>query len=392
MKNQIETHVCLVSAQATPNLLPVFDEAWRPRRVVLAASDQMTNAAQAVERVIKGMGLGIKVEIFRLPDPYDYQALFAAFVDLAGDHARASGLALNVTGGTKLMAVAAQEVFRENRLPVFYVSVETDEIIVLGGERRSDPLRAKFKVKDMLDAHGFSVESSRKPQVRAEVRDLSARLIDRVGDSGPALGQLNYLASEARSNSGLEVNLNEWQRDSRSLHEIVGLFEDAGQLKLINGRSIRFPSEAARFFVNGGWLEDHVYQVIQDIRGQDDRLTDVAMSVKMVYPDHRTRNEADIAFLHRNTLHLIECKTANLAANSGGGDDKATEAVYKMETLLKLGGLRTRGLIVDYRGALSAHSVNIDRAKAAGIKVVGGRQLRDLRGWLQREWLTSGKR
>lgn len=33
-----DTHPCLVSAQATPNLLPVLDEAWRLRRVVLAAT------------------------------------------------------------------------------------------------------------------------------------------------------------------------------------------------------------------------------------------------------------------------------------------------------------------------------------------------------------------
>jgi len=30
------THVCLVSAQATPNLLPLLDARWRPQRVVLA--------------------------------------------------------------------------------------------------------------------------------------------------------------------------------------------------------------------------------------------------------------------------------------------------------------------------------------------------------------------
>ena len=31
-----DTHVCLVSAQATPNLIAAIDDAWRTRRVVLA--------------------------------------------------------------------------------------------------------------------------------------------------------------------------------------------------------------------------------------------------------------------------------------------------------------------------------------------------------------------
>jgi hypothetical protein len=69
------------------------------------------------------------------------------------------------------------------------------------------------------------------------------------------------------------------------------------------------------------------------------------------------------------------------------GDDKATEAIYKMEALLKLGGLRTRGMIVDYRGALSAHKSNLDRARNAGIEVVSGTQLRDMKGCISRAWL-----
>lgn len=36
-------------------------------------------------------------------------------------------IALNVTGSTKLMAVAAQVVFRSAEKPVFYVNVESDE-------------------------------------------------------------------------------------------------------------------------------------------------------------------------------------------------------------------------------------------------------------------------
>ena len=71
----------------------------------------------------------------------------------------------------------------------------------------------------------------------------------------------------------------------------------------------------------------------------------------------------------------------------GAGDDKATEALYKLESLRKVGGLRTRAMVLDYRGALSAHAPNRDRARSAGIEIVAGRQLGDLRGCIQRAWL-----
>ena len=54
------------------------------------------------------------------------------------------------------------------------------------------------------------------------------------------------------------------------------------------------------------------------------------------------KNELDVAFLYRNTMHIIECKTANLGQTGTGTDSKATEALYKMESLLKLGVPKSR--------------------------------------------------
>ena len=149
-----DTHVCLISAQATPNLLPVLDERWRPRRVVLASSPQMRGAALALQGVIKRKGIGVEVQILDLPDAYEYAALSDAFQEFLEAH-RGERIALNVTGGTKLMAVAAQEVFRAYDQPVLYVNVESDEVIVIGQNARSQPLQAKLRVRELLDSHGF---------------------------------------------------------------------------------------------------------------------------------------------------------------------------------------------------------------------------------------------
>ena len=382
-----DAHVCLVSKQAMPNLLPVLDEAWRPSRVVLAASPQMRSAARALEGVIKGKGQKIGVEILDLPDAYEYEALNEAFLNYLVNHSEES-IALNVSGGTKLMAVAAQEVFRSLGKPVMYVNVESDEVILIGDATRSQPLGASLTVRELLEAHEFTVEQQQTPQVPRDLRDTCARIVDHVGASGRALGQLNLLAVKAKGAPRLRLQLSEQQLDSRSLIQIIALFEDAGQLRL-DGSWLEFTDDDTRQFVNGGWLELHAYQSVQDLRGTFKRFSDVVMNVRVIHPDGKTRNEADIAFLYRNTLHLIECKTANLAPEGASGDDKATEAIYKMEALLKLGGLRTRGMIIDYRGALSAHAPNLARARSAGIEVVSGVQLRNLKELLKVAWLNG---
>ena len=389
-----DTHLCLVSAQATPNLLPVLDEAWRPRKVVLACSAPMKPASLALRAVIQTKCPGMAVETLDLPNAYDYNALSDTFLTHLAEHAQ-ERMALNVTGGTKLMAVAAQEVFRANGLPVFYVNVESDEVLLIGDKATAQPLSAKLKVHEMLRAHGHSVTTGEPPPITRELRDLTARLVDHVASAGRALGTLNALARAARDEPGLRVSLTPAQQDSRSLMDIVALFEDAGLLR-VSGNAMVFKNEEARFFVNGGWLEAHVYEALQSLRAQHKSLTDVAVGVRVAFGSHgdgrapanaRDKNEIDVAFLYRNTLHLIECKTANLAQAGKADDTKATEALYKMESLLKLGGLRTKGMVVDYRGQLAHNPADRQRAAEAGIAIVSGAQLKDLKATIARLWL-----
>ena len=390
-----DTHLCLVSAQATPNLLPLLDDAWRPKKVVLACSAQMKSAAAALRAVIQTKASGMVVETLELPNAYDYGALSDAFLSYLAEH-ESFNIALNVTGGTKLMAVAAQEAFREAKKPVFYVNVETDEVLLIGEKSTSQPLRTKLKVHEMLRAHGYSVTQQEQPQITRELRDLTARLVDRVSSAGRALGALNALARTARDNN-LRVELNRDQ-SSLALGDIVALFADAGLLRQ-QGDMLIFKDEEARFFANGGWLEAHVYEALQSLRAQFEGLTDVAMGVRVAFggQDPRSggkvkdKNEIDVAFLYRNTLHLIECKTANLAQGGKGDDNKATEALYKMESLLKLGGLRTRGMVVDYRGQLASSEADRQRAKESHIEIVSGAQLKDLKGVISRLWLSASK-
>ena len=388
-----DTHLCLVSAQATPNLLPVLDEAWRPRRVVLACSAQMKEAALTLRSVIQTKGGGMAVDLLDLPNAYDYAALSDAFLNYLAEHAD-ENIALNVTGGTKLMAVAAQEVFRSVGKPVFYVNVESDEVLVIGEKAFSQPLRAKLKVHEMLRAHGYLVTTQEPPQTSRELRDLTARLIDHVASAGRALGTFNALARAARDNH-LRSEFAQVQ-DSRALGDIVALFADAGLLRQ-QGNVLIFKNEESRVFANGGWLESHVFEVLQSLRSQFDGLSDVAMGVRVSFAgatgktQGKDKNEIDVAFLYRNTLHLIECKTANLAQAGHADDSKATEAIYKMESLLKLGGLRTRGMVVDYRGELAKSEANQKRAEEAGIAIVSGAQLKDLKGAISRLWLSARK-
>lgn len=387
------THVCLVSEQATPNLLPILDESWRPQRVVLATTAQMAARADAIGRLVKSRCPGVEVEILDVPSAYEYGVLENLFLEFLSKNSGVD-IALNVTGGTKLMAMAGQDVFRSDGKPVFYVNVESDRVLVLGRKGEETQLAAGLKVHEMLSVHGYSATVPLQPQVTAQERDLAARLIDRVQSDGWALGAVNAIAMEAKRKNSLAVKLTREQADSKSISTMLELFADAKVLS-INGDLLRFKDDASRAFVNGGWLELHVFQTLQNLRGKYKSISDVVCNVVIPFAGrvgndrNASMNEMDVAFLSKNTLHLIECKTANLTLTGYGDSDKATEALYKMESLLKLGGLRTKGMVVDYRGAFSNSAANLKRAAEANILVASGRDLKDLGGLIARKWLSS---
>ena len=129
MKQKPQVHVVLVSQQAAPNLLAAMDPSLKPAEVVLVVSNKMKERAVSLERVLKEGG----VRTHRLPltDEHDYSALESVLLELAAARGGES-IALNVTGGTKLMALAAQSIALAAGWSVFYVDADTDEVIWLG--------------------------------------------------------------------------------------------------------------------------------------------------------------------------------------------------------------------------------------------------------------------
>ncbi|AGX86944.1 Card1-like endonuclease domain-containing protein [Candidatus Symbiobacter mobilis] len=391
---QYATHLCLVSAQPTPNLLPVLDPAWQPRKVVLACSKEMVDRAEALAKVLRPRCHGIEIAMRDLPDAYDYAALSDNFLDfLAG--CEGEDVALNVTGGTKLMAVAAQEAFRSEGKPVFYVNVQTDEVIVIGQSARWQPLVSKLTVREMLEVHGHTVSPIRHIQITAAQRDVTARLVDHAYTDAEAFSTLNHLAQSAEDKPGLATQID--PKALQALQALLFLLEDAQMLRL-DGDKLTFADEEARRFVQGEWLEKHVYQTLKDLQGKYASISDVVTGVELEFDQRSrrtgkplTRNEIDVACLYHNTLHLIECKTASYAKDPGGQDDKAATVLYKLETLQELGGLRTQTMIVDLRGHLADHPAHRSRAEESNILIVRGRELRDLRNVLERKWFSKGR-
>ena len=174
--------------------------------------------------------------------------------------------------------------------------------------------------------------------------------------------------------------LTEQQADSRALAALLREFEDAGSLA-IEDNTLIFASEAERDFVKGGWLERHVFQTV-DALSSELTLRDKASNL-VVRDTNDVQNELDVAFLVRNRLFVIECKTARMDRPEA---PKANDALFKLaEICRRVGGLGTRGLLVSYRGLRDEEK---RLAAALRIELVTGGELARLkekiRGWVGR--------
>lgn len=372
-----DVHVLLVSAQAAPNLLPTLDPDLRPREAVLVVSGKMQKRADHLERVLREAG--VQTSRVDVEDEHDLDCLEEAFLGIAQTHVDRN-VALNLTGGTKLMALAAQNVASTAVWESFYVDVDTDEAIPLDRGRPSRALAPSLGLSHYLQAYGFRREKTPLPPPLGQRADeLLQTLVTQVGSLERPLGQLNWLAQQAETSQRLSLAMSVEQLDSRSLDALLHNFEEAGLAREARG-VLHFTDEAARSFAKGGWLERHVFRRVAALRDELG-IRDQEANLRLVDAGG-VRNELDIAFIARNRLFVIECKTARM---DGGRAEKANDTLFKLaEVCRRVGGLGARAMLVSYRRMREAE---LRLASALGIEVVFGAAIARfddrLRAWVQ---------
>lgn len=378
MNETHNVHVLLVSAQAAPNLLAALDPDLKPTEAVLMVSSKMETQAIALAAVLNEAG--VKATSIPLEDEHDFASLENALLDVAGAR-EGQTITLNVTGGTKLMALAAQSVAMAAGWSVFYVDADTDEVIWLGKTSHRQKLSQQLRLRHYLRGYGFSLEDGiTRPQASLLHSELLQTLITQVGSLEQPLGQLNWLVQQAENKKQLSIELSSQQMDSRSLEALLRIFGDAGVLNLA-GNNLTFIDENERTFAGGGWLEHHVYQRVSAISSELG-IRDKAANL-VVVDDSDVKNELDVAFMAKNRLFVIECKTARMDNPEA---PKANDTLFKLsEICRRVGGLGTRGMLVSYRPLRYAEK---KLARALNVELVCSSELarldEKLKVWVRR--------
>lgn len=360
-----KVHFCLVSEQAAVNLLPVAY--YRPKEAVLFVSHKMHETADQLQGAMEKAVPGIKVSRIAIKDPYDLNECRNVFLEALMVREDDQPV-INVTGGTKIMAIGAVTAAYAAMVQTFYLNEQKNTISLIDpykedAQRNVSSIAMRMNLETYLAAYGFKVaDSNPTGSLNSKEQSLVHELLS-TPSMKEVVPRLNKLAVEAEKSKSMTASSASVSDDLvQAFDTLCDWFESAGHLQ-INGRTLRFPTEDDRFFVAGGWLERYVFNELSALK---------VKPVGNLVVRNPSQNELDAAFMHDGTFYIVECKTGNLYHDL----EKAKEVVYKLETLSKVGGRKTRLVLVSYR---ELHPKAKERALKANIKVIEGPEVRRFR-------------
>ena len=155
----------LVGEQPIPLLLPLWQDASY-KAVQFAATPVTRPVAETLAAAVRGDPQLRRLEVLPalIVPAYDIGAARAAMAQTIAQYHRSNqALVVNITGGTKLMSLAAVQAAFGSDVPLLYVSTEQDCIIHMGSdaaEQSRTPIQVKITCEQYLSAHGLEVSEN----------------------------------------------------------------------------------------------------------------------------------------------------------------------------------------------------------------------------------------
>ena len=371
-----DIHLCLVSAQAAPNFLPITDDEFKPKEAIFLVSNAMHKQAEFLEKAFQSKQ--VKVTKYFCNNAWDLKELNQVLLNIATDYAD-QNLAINLTGGTKLMTIAAQNVF-DGEKPLFYFNDKN--IMIINGDKTSNfNLNCKIKIKEYLMAYGQLHVDSQSNNIRQRFIDVADYITNHYYQLEESINIVNGYTTKC----GLETH--KVKLEPKDLHndKLKDYLSYLHQQRLINfgGVSINFINEENRLFLAGGWLEDYTIHAVRQLQKKKDIIQDSLYNYKSIFGDTTlnyisNNSETDVIFMANNIMYIIECKTGKMK-------NQAYPILYKLGSRQKMGGIKTKVCLVSFK---SLPEGALEYASHEHIKVIQAHALARLDEKLL-EWINE---
>jgi hypothetical protein len=267
--------LALVSDQPMPNIMAVLQYDPPPNHVEFIVSADKTDASQydpwyddkyyALCRAIQPLGISCN----RMPPahPYRLRDVKAQCLDAIARHPDADHFVINVTGGTKLMALAAYLAGLESRHPIVYVESRDRRLIAVSGsistEQPFDEVRfRRINVKRYLTAYGRTIEQETSHKALSGQDVATAHFfVNNLSAARPLLRKITeavYAGGDPRAPRHFALeSLSTSQQGVLDRLIVAGYLTRTGQ-----PQQFAVVSEAGWHFLKGTWLEVYAFDTL----------------------------------------------------------------------------------------------------------------------------------
>lgn len=325
------------------------------RHVVLTTQDYV----EEVERLANVAELDNDPVLIK--NPFKPAGTRKAIASLIADLPAESRIAVNMTGGTKLMFAGALSACWELGLDPFYFEIRHHNVIFLRDGSQA-PFVGISSVDDFLRAGNHRVVThGRWPAEENAHRNVRQSAVSDMWERRDSLRSLYQNKAFLEFSRNYNRHQPPYKRDTLPFAFTWSSGEasktDQGDTKLVlKGTPISMPKKDFFVTLSGGWLEEYVYSLLRPL--QDEGLirdVRVGMEVgfqQVVAAKHEMpAQEFDCAFTDGKRLWIVECKAGVVRQ----------DAIQKLENNLRqYGGVAARGLFVSGLPLNDANESRID--------------------------------
>lgn len=380
-----ELHLCIATGQNLANLIPALQ--CQAREVWILQTPEMRGRAGFLAAALRARG--IKAERIDFAD--DNVTTLHAQAAAIAERLDGRAVAINLSGGTKLMTLALTDTLAEHLATgdaavqphLVYTDTRHRRLDWLRPAPRSEPMADVLRINDILLAQGYRRQAASGGAEAAEwqrASDARKGLTRHLGDKAQVLarffGALNSIAHRALNERGA------WQPEQEFEYapggasaELLRSAQAAGLLSWDEQTQVVFRDGDAAQYLGGGWVEEYAGLKISGMRPAE-----WAPRLRIESAEGHTPNELDAAVVHGNRLLVVECKAA------AARDNDVADWIYKASQLARtVGGQMARPLLLSAR---AIGDTQRQRAREYGVDILAAAELSTLPDYLRR-WMAG---
>ncbi len=380
--------ICFATGQSDSNLLPILASDSKLEKVLVLATPTMSTSAEFFKEALKHR---VSVEVLHLQNDLKIKEINDLLIDKLPEYE--GKVVFNITGGTKLMTVAAFVICSSLEIPFCYLELKTFKLyffekfpLNINEEPRIQTIGSEIAgslnyLKTFLGTRGYIAKELEEWGSPSEDQKRYFDFI--MGRSTDEKKKLLMEGIKPLNKAASLVTDDNVSKDSIELSEALNLYldelQDLGWVRYVrsfgNRGKLQFKNREIARFLAGIWFEQYCAEVIKSLN----------LGVTLIHGKvlkEGIENECDVLFLLNGKLFLIEIKTANLTF-----EPKAQDIVYKLDSLREsLGGKSSKACLLSLEKV--DHRV-LDRAHQLGITCIDGvagtenELKRQLREWIK---------